>query len=249
MRKILTSLILSLSLCACAPTEKKWVFIDSNVTADVWVGDKIVGETPFMREVSGKDRAKISVRKKGYKPVTLPTESHYKKGRRYGIFSYATDASSGKCKGTAYSFLDADFEELEAAKEAAKQAGVAYSHFDDDGDKNPTGCGYPFLLTIATTAYGAGIVTSVIDLFPDSKYMEYDRDSYFVELVPKNKKAYDKDELNDMRAKMMVLYNFEALRLQDAEHALALSALTGKPFAAPAPDDTAPRYMKSVLKK
>lgn len=78
--------------------------------------------------------------------------------------------------------------------------------------------------------------------------MEYDRDSYFVELVPKNKKAYDKDELNDMRAKMMVLYNFEALRLQDAEYALALSALTGKPFAAPAPDDTAPRYMKSVLK-
>lgn len=224
MRKILTSLILSLSLCACAPTEKKWVFIDSNVTADVWVGDKIVGETPFMREVSGEDRAKISVRKKGYKPVTLPTESHYKKGRRYGIFSYATDVSSGKCEG------------------------VAYSHFDDDGDKNPTGCGYPFLLTIATTAYGAGIVTSVIDLFPDSKYMEYDRDSYFVELVPKNKKAYDKDELNDMRAKMMVLYNFEALRLQDAEYALALSALTGKPFAAPAPDDTAPRYMKSVLK-
>lgn len=224
MRKILTSLILSLSLCACAPTEKKWVFIDSNVTADVWVGDKIVGETPFMREVSGEDRAKISVRKKGYKPVTLPTESHYKKGRRYGIFSYATDVSSGKCEG------------------------VAYSHFDDDGDKNPTGCGYPFLLTIATTAYGAGIVTSVIDLFPDSKYMEYDRDSYFVELVPKNKKAYDKDELNDMRAKMMALYNFEALRLQDAEYALALSALTGKPFAAPAPDDTAPRYMKSVLK-
>lgn len=224
MRKILTSLILSLSLCACAPTEKKWVFIDSNVTADVWVGDEIVGETPFMREVSGEDRAKISVRKKGYKPVTLPTESHYKKGRRYGIFSYATDVSSGKCEG------------------------VAYSHFDDDGDKNPTGCGYPFLLTIATTAYGAGIVTSVIDLFPDSKYMEYDRDSYFVELVPKNKKAYDKDELNDMRAKMMVLYNFEALRLQDAEYALALSALTGKPFAAPAPDDIAPRYMKSVLK-
>ena len=224
MRKILTSLILSLSLCACAPTEKKWVFIDSNVTADVWVGDKIVGETPFMREVSGEDRAKISVRKKGYKPVTLPTESHYKKGRRHGIFSYATDVSSGKCEG------------------------VAYSHFDDDGDKNPTGCGYPFLLTIATTAYGAGIVTSVIDLFPDSKYMEYDRDSYFVELVPKNKKAYDKDELNDMRAKMMVLYNFEALRLQDAEYALALSALTGKPFSAPAPDDTAPRYMKSVLK-
>lgn len=224
MRKILTSLILSLSLCACTPTEKKWVFIDSNVTADVWVGDEIVGETPFMREVSGEDRAKISVRKKGYKPVTLPTESHYKKGRRYGVFSYATDVSSGKCEG------------------------VAYSHFDDDGDKNPTGCGYPFLLTIATTAYGAGIVTSVIDLFPDSKYMEYDRDSYFVELVPKNKKAYDKDELNDMRAKMMVLYNFEALRLQDAEYALALSALTGKPFAAPAPDDTAPRYMKSVLK-
>lgn len=224
MRKILTSLILSLSLCACAPTEKKWVFIDSNVTADVWVGDKIVGETPFMREVSGEDRAKISVRKKGYKPVTLPTESHYKKGRRHGIFSYATDVSSGKCKGTAYSFLD------------------------DENEKDVTGCGYPFLLTIATTAYGAGIVTSVIDLFPDSKYMEYDRDSYFVELVPKNKKAYDKDELNDMRAKMMVLYNFEALRLQDAEYALALSALTGKPFAAPAPDDTAPRYMKSVLK-
>lgn len=224
MRKILTSLILSLSLCACAPTEKKWVFIDSNVTADVWVGDKIVGETPFMREVSGEDRAKISVRKKGYKPVALPADTHYKRGRRYGIFSYATDVSSGKCKGTAYSFLE------------------------DENEKDVTGCGYPFWLTIATTAYGVGIVTSVIDLFPDSKYMEYDRDSYFVELVPKNKKAYDKDELNDMRAKMMVLYNFEALRLQDAEYALALSALTGKPFAAPAPDDTAPRYMKSVLK-
>lgn len=224
MRKILTSLILSLSLCACAPTEKKWVFIDSNVTADVWVGDEIVGETPFMREVSGEDRAKISVRKKGYKPVALPADTHYKRGRRYGIFSYATDVSSGKCKGTAYSFLE------------------------DENEKDVTGCGYPFWLTIATTAYGAGIVTSVIDLFPDSKYMEYDRDSYFVELVPKNKKAYDKDELNDMRAKMMVLYNFEALRLQDAEYALALSALTGKPFAAPAANDTAPRYMKSVLK-
>lgn len=63
-------------LCGCSSlkmdTKPQTVFIDSNVTAWVYDGDKRLGETPFYGEIERSWWTEITLQKTGYKTVKVP---------------------------------------------------------------------------------------------------------------------------------------------------------------------------------
>ena len=65
-------LILFLSGCS---SPLRYVFIDSNVSAEIFITDEFgsekVGETPFYGDLRGADMKNVSLRKKGYKTAPL----------------------------------------------------------------------------------------------------------------------------------------------------------------------------------
>ena len=228
MKNILFSVFL-LFLSGCAtPEETKTVFIDSNITADVYIGDVKVGTTPYMDKLSGEKREMISLRKTGYKTAELPlkTIKNYPSDYRPGIFFAMTDLSSSNCEGKKYT---------------KKERGKLIR--EDD-----TCFGYIIHLSSGTTGYGVGITTSIDDLIPEPRYIQYDRDSYFVEMIPENKKAFTKEELKQMRTRLMVLRTFNELKIASPEYAFTLSRLTGKPFIPPTPDMTPGTYLRLIEK-
>lgn len=225
-RNLFFVFLLFLSGCV-TPEETKTVFIDSNITADVYIGDVKVGTTPYMDKLSGEKREMISLRKTGYKTAELPlkTIKNYPSDYRPGFFFAMTDLSSSNCEGKKYT---------------KGHGGLIL--------KDDTCFTYIIHLSSGTTGYGVGITTSIDDLIPEPQYIQYDRDSYFVEMIPENKKAFTKEELKQMRTRLMVLRTFNELKVSSPEYAFALSGLTGKPFVPPAPDMSPGEYLRLIEK-
>lgn len=212
-------------LTACGtPKSRETVFIDANISADVYFGDKKVGTTPFMDSISGKEREVLTLRKEGYKTVSLPIKKSYPPDYRPGILFYSSDVSMSDCSDKQYSYFG----------ETGKSSGT------------PEGCLYLPLLVFLTPTYGIGVTILTADLTPRSAFLEYDRDSYYVEMVPLNKKAYTKDDLKRLKIKLMVLKSFKELKAGDSERMFSVAALTGKAVPLPAPEEMPGAYLRRI---
>jgi hypothetical protein len=226
MKNILFSVFLFfLSGCA-TPEEAKTVFIDSNITADVYIGDVKVGTTPYMDKISGEKREMISLRKTGYKTAELPLKTIYKANYRPAAYAI-TGGTSSTCNKYKYPRSAASDQVL--------------------NDLGACG-GYIYMASVGTTIFGSGILTVSIDMTPVPQIIQYDRDSYFIEMIPENKKAFTKEELKQMRTRLMVLRTFNELKASSPEYAFTLFRLTGKPFIPPAPDMTPGTYLRLIEK-
>ena len=174
-----------------------------------------------MDDLSGKKREMISLRKTGYKTARLSIEKVYKGNYRPGLFYAITGASSSNCNKYEY-----------GGRKSEIQA------------KN--GCEYVFKMAFGSLTYGLGLSFALTDVTPDPAFIQYDRDSYFVEMIPENKESFTKEELKQMRTRLMVLKTFKELKAASPEYGIALSRLTGKPFVMPAPDMTPGAYMRMI---
>ena len=213
-------LLLFLDGCV-TPEEIKTVFIDSNITADVYIGDVNVGTTPYVAVLSSEEREMISLHKTGYKTAELPLNIIYKGNYRPGFFYAVAGITSSNCDK------------------------YNYYHFVPNAKR---GCEYIPMITGASILFPLGITVSLHDMTTDPRFVQYDRDSYFVEMIPENKKAFTKEELKQMRTRLMVLRTFNELKVSSPEYAFTLSRLTGKPFIPPAPDMTPGTYLRLIEK-
>ncbi len=190
--------------CSTTPQSSATVFIDSNITADVYVGDEKIGVTPFARNLSGKEIAILTVRREGYKTVTLPLETVYAANYRPGLTYALPDMTSSRCGGRMYRY-----ETLNKKKD------------------DPMGCAYPFFLTLMTPTYGAGIFIATTDLTPDSRYVMYEKNSFYVDMVPDSKRRYSAADIRDAEIRTFSLFNFPALAAGRPEALESLAFLSG----------------------
>ena len=254
-RNLFLVFLLFLSGCV-TPEETKTVFIDSNITADVYIGDVKVGTTPYMDKLSGEKREMISLRKTGYKTAKLPLKTIYKGNYRPGFFYAMAGITSSNCNKYLYSRTNfsssifdkekREYREKDGIIQQKKYFIFGGSYWEDYNQ----GCidtSYvsvvSFLLPPTATTDALYDITN-----PNSSWVQYDRDSYFVEMIPENKKAFTKEELKQMRTRLMVLRTFNDLKLSSPEYAFALSRLTGKPFVPPAPDMSPGEYLRLIEK-
>lgn len=205
MKKLFTFLALIPFLSGCAAPSAESVFIDSNVSADVYTGDKKIGETPFYKILSGKELEHISVRKKGYKTVRLKPHS-VRMGKRYtrgGLFAVTQMpfSSTSGCEKVPVSVINDKHEDLCAVNS-----------------------GYVLL----TTSYGIGITTVLTDTFYLPSYaFEYEDNEYYVEMVPENKNKFSEADKRYFKRNLFVLNNFAMLQSENKEYVEALNVLSG----------------------
>lgn len=202
---ILPALVLTLAACSSAP-ERHRLFIDSNVSADVYTGDVKVGTTPYWGELSGNDVRHLTVRRRGYKTARIDARYGMKDGVMMGGVFAVSSSLISQCDKRAGSL----FEE--------KETGV---------------CGLSAMYTVGTMAYGVGVTALLADSFSAPSYVtRYDKNEYYVEMVPENKNAHSENDLRILRAKAFILKNFDALRSGDPEYDRALARLVRAPAAA-----------------
>lgn len=190
--------------CSVTPKAPATVFIDSNITADVYVGDEKIGVTPFARNLSGKEIAMLTVRREGYKTVALPLETGYADNYRPGLPYALSDMTSSRCDGRLYRHKKAN-----------------------EKKDDPMGCAYPFFLTIMTPTYGAGIFIATTDLTPDSRYVVYEKNSFYVDMVPDGKRHYSTADIRDAEIRTFSLFNFPALAAGRPDALESLAFLSG----------------------
>lgn len=190
--------------CSVTPEAPATVFIDSNITADVYAGDEKIGVTPFARHLPGKEIAMLTIRREGYKTVALPLETGYTDNYRPGLPYALSDMTSSRCDGR------------------------LYRHEKSNGKKdNPMGCAYPFFLTIMTPTYGAGLFIATTDLTPDSRYVVYEKNSFYVDMVPDGKRHYSTADIRDAEIRTFSLFNFPALAAGRPDALESLAFLSG----------------------
>lgn len=193
-----------LSGCSAVPRTPATVFIDSNITADVYVGDEKIGVTPFARNLSGKEIGMLTIRREGYKTVSLKLETEYTDNYRPGLLYAVPDMTSSRCSGR------------------------LYRHEKSNRKKDdPMGCAYPFFLTIMTPTYGAGILIATTDLTPDSRYVVYEKNSFYVDMVPDSKQHYSAADVRDSEIRTFSLFNFPALAAGQPDALASLAFLSG----------------------
>lgn len=218
MKKLFAVLSLFL-LNACAAPERHALFIDSNVSADVYTGDVKIGTTPFWGEMSGNDVMHLTLRKQGYKTAEIKAGYGVKDGySRGGVFASTNTLSS-----------DCDTKTM------------AY------GDKEPQGvCQVTTVYAVASMIYGLGLSISATDTFyPNPVLFEFDDNEFYVEMVPENKEKFTQNDLENLRFKAFVLKNFPSLQAQKSEYVAALKKLA--PTAAlPADYRTATDYLRAA---
>lgn len=255
MKNILFSVFLFfLSGCA-TPEEAKTVFIDSNITADVYIGDVKVGTTPYMDKISGEKREMISLRKTGYKTAELPLKTMYKGNYRPGFFYAMAGITSSNCNeyiydtniNGIYRYNGNEIEYFEKGRLIYNRESGKYKYFSG-WEKVEASCAYVPIMTIPVYSSAATVLLLNDTVRPNSYLVQYDRDSYFVEMIPENKKTFTKEELKQMRTRLMVLRTFNELKASSPEYAFTLSRLTGKPFLPPAPDMTPGTYLRLIEK-
>ena len=82
-------LMISASGCSRIVTQEP-LFIDSNVTADVYSGDKKIGTTPFLATLEPRATEFLSLRKEGYETQQIKIEKR--------LIYYRTDKDKEKGK-------------------------------------------------------------------------------------------------------------------------------------------------------
>ena len=194
---VLFSLLL---LNACAAPERHTLFIDSNVSADVYTGDVKIGTTPFWGEMSGNDVMHLTLRKQGYKTAEIKAEYGVKDGySRGGVFA-STNTLSSDCDTKTLSY----------------------------GDNKPQGvCQITAVYSIGSIIYGLGLSISATDTFyPNPVLFEFGDNEFYVEMVPENKKSFARNDFESLRFKAFVLKNFPQLQAQKPEYITALRRLS-----------------------
>ena len=204
MKKLFTFFALILFLNGCATPSGEHIFIDSNVSADVYTGDKKIGETPFYQILSGKEIEHLSIRKKGYKTVQLKTAS-VRVGKRY-------------TRGGLFAVTQMPFSSTSGCEK------VPMSVINDNMDNLCTvNSGY----VLMTTVYGSGILTVLTDTFYLPSYaFEYEDNEYYIEMVPENKKNFSQTDKQYFRRNLFILNNFAILQSENKEYVEALSVLS-----------------------
>ena len=211
MKKLFTFFALILFLNGCSTPSAESIFIDSNVSADVYTGDKKIGETPFYKILSGKEIEHLSIRKKGYKTVRLKPHSvrlnkKYTRGGLFAVTQMPFSTTSG-CEKIPMS--------------------VANDHQEDI-------CMVNKAYVLLTTLYGAGITTVLTDTFYLPSYaFEYEDNEYYVEMIPESKNKFSETDKQYFRRNLFILNNFTMLQSENKEYVEALNVLSGnKPVPA-----------------
>ena len=209
MKKLFTFLALIPFLNGCGTPSAEHIFIDSNVSADVYTGDKKIGETPFYKIVSGNEIEHISIRKKGYKTVRLKAHSvrlneRYTRGGLFAVTQMPFSSTSG-CEKIPMSVINDKYDDLCIVNS-----------------------GYVLL----TTLYGMGVTTVLTDTFYLPSYaFEYEDNEYYVEMVPENKNKFSEADKQYLKRNIFVLTNFTMLQSENGEYVEALNALSGNKSA------------------
>ena len=203
MKKFFLFLTSVLFLNGCATPSAEHIFIDSNVSADVYTGDKKIGETPFYQILSGKEIEHLSIRKKGYKTVQLKTASvrigkKYTRGGLFAVTQIPFSSTTG-CEKIPMSVLNEEQENL---------------------------CLINGGYVLLTTIYGIGITTVLTDTFYLPSYaFEYEDNEYYVEMVPENKNKFSEADKLYFKRNMFILNNFAILQSENREYVETLNAL------------------------
>ena len=237
-------------------------FVDSNVAADVYCDGKYIGTTPLELDTSLKCELKIE--KEGYRPSSFRFQNlekymSFPKDKiaiRHGLLSSAiepindflNDSLNDLSKNdqpvfitlamswgplfspiiaidTALIVIDGVLEILVLPADLAN-IGTYASINESVSSENSS-----------ATSYNA---TSIDIVIP------YDGDSFFFELLPKDKKTFNRQDLHELRTKLFVLKNFNELKIASPEYARTLATLTGKPFITPAPEDNPSDYFRTL---
>lgn len=206
MKNLLTSTVaLMLAACSSAPAGRHRLFIDSNVTADVYTGDVKVGTTPYWGELSGNDVRHLTVRRRGYKTAAVKADYKMKDGVMMGGVFAVSSSLVSQCD---------------------KKAGSIFN----DKEETESVCNLSAVYTVGTAAYGIGVTALLTDSFAAPSYvMEYSDNEYYVEMIPDGKVAYSENDLRNYRIKSFVLKNYAAIQSGSGEHAAALTALLNRP--------------------
>ena len=200
MKNIFVFFALSLLTgCTCVnkvfiptPLGRTMVFIDSNITADVYIGDVNVGTTPYMAKLSGEEREMISLRKSGYKTADLPlikvvSDFNLLLLRSYTIYdeyysyehvySYSISDIESTCNDN---FCDLIM--IKRKKACKSIVDLIESRFD----------------------FNTNETKRIKQQCENGDMYQYDRDYYFVEMTPKNKESFSEDELKQIRVNLML---------------------------------------------
>lgn len=205
MKKVFIILCLFfVSACANSKIAKEPVFIDSNVTADVYSGDRKIGTTPFMEKLSSDEAKYLSVRKQGYKTVNIEIGMHksYTSNYRPGIFYALSDASSSSCGDHFYS------------------AGGGKDHCSV----------YLSAITTLIPTYGVGLTVISADLTPAEKYtaLEFDQNMFYAEMIPEKKKLFTQSDIEYFKIKTFVLLNHTQIQNKNPEYLETLAVMREK---------------------
>ena len=255
-------IFLCLFLTSCVSgrdyTEQKF-FIDSNIAADVYCDGRYIGTTPLELDTSLKCDLKIE--KEGYRPTSFKFQNLEKYAsfpkdkisNRHGLLLETIEGVNEKTvmlieesfdkfqrKGPffiAELLLQLAAESVTIATEVALDAlvlPVDMVNIATYASKN----GSVSSENSSATSYNA---TSIDIVIP------YDGDSFFFELLPKDKKTFNRQDLHELRTKLFVLKNFNELKFKSPEYVKALEFLVGKRTELPAPAMTPGDYFRILF--
>ena len=243
-------------------------FIDSNIAADVYCDGKYIGTTPLELDTSLKCELKIE--KEGYRPSSFRFQNLEKYlspkeeiAKHHGLLSSAIKPVNDYLDRELFEPLKKDLSKDDLPMPlfiTFASVGVAlFSPFIAIDTALIVIDGVLEILalpvdmaTIGTYASKNGSVSSEnssvtsynatsIDIV-----IPYDGDSFFFELLPKDKKTFNQQDLHELRTKLFVLKNFNELKFASPEYARTLATLTGKPFITPAPQDNPSDYFRTL---
>ncbi len=222
MRNLPTAaVVLMLAACSSAPEHHR-LFIDSNVTADVYTGDVKVGTTPYWGELSGNDVQHLTVRRRGYKTAAVKADYKMKDGVMMGGVFAVSSSLVSQCD---------------------KKAGSVFFNTKEQESV----CDLSAAYTLGVLVYSIGAVALLTDSFAAPSYvMEYSDNEYYVEMIPDGKAAYSENDLRNYRVKSFVLKNYAAIQSGNGEHAAALAALLNRPAPAAAGCARPSEYLRSI---
>lgn len=240
-------------------------FIDSNVAADVYCDGKYIGTTPLELDTSLKCELKIE--KEGYRSSSFRFQNLEKYmsfpkdeiSKHHGLLSSAIEPINDYLYDSLNDLLKVDMPipvfitstSVPVCAILCPVIAIDAALIVIDGVLEILALPVD-MATIGTYASKNGSISSEnssatsynatsIDLI-----IPYDGDSFFFELLPKDKKTFSRQDLHELRTKLFVLKNFNELKFASPEYARTLATLTGKPFITPAPQDNPSDYFRTL---
>lgn len=253
MRRFAALFIVFLTSCVSGqPYKEETFFIDSNVAADVYCDGKKIGRTPM--EIKTSTTCELELKKKGYRSTSFRFQNLEKYmspkeeiAKHHGLLSSAINAINDDL--TDYSLNNFNEDHLVASIFViATDAALIVI----DGTLEILALPVD-LATIGTYASKNGSISSEnssvtsynatsIDIV-----IPYDGDSFFFELLPKNKKTFNQKDLQELRTKLFALKNFNELKFRSPEYVKTLEFLVGEKPVLPAPAITPGKYFEILL--